>query len=119
MLNLTQHAATPDQINAGVTEPTPDVKKSIQALLTFNTLPSKAAIDDAAQRLARIAAASGAKSAMIGGAPWISRALEDALLARGIRPAYAFSARVSEEHHLPDGTVKKVQVFKHEGFVFA
>lgn len=29
---------------------------------------------------------------------------------------YAYSERVSEEIHQPDGTVKKVNVFKHLGF---
>lgn len=29
---------------------------------------------------------------------------------------YAYSERVSEEVHQPDGTVKKVNVFKHLGF---
>jgi hypothetical protein len=33
------------------------------------------------------------------------------------KPAfYAYSERVSEEIHQPDGTVKKVNVFKHLGF---
>lgn len=33
------------------------------------------------------------------------------------KPAfYAYSERVSEEVHQPDGTVKKVNVFKHLGF---
>ena len=120
MLNLTQHNATPDQLLAGVIEPCAEdgTKKLIQTLLTFNTLPARAEIDDAAKRLAQIAAKSGAKSAMIGGAPWLSRALEDALLAHGVQPAYAFSSRVSEEQHMPDGTVRKVQVFRHDGFVF-
>ena len=120
MLNLTQHAATPDQLRAGVVEPlaSDGTKKLIQTLLTFNDLPTTEQIKDAAERLAEIAARRGAKSAMIGGAPWLSRPLEDALLARGIKPAYAFSARVSQEEHLPDGSVRKVQVFVHQGFVW-
>lgn len=118
MLNLTQHTATADQIRAGVFEPSATDKKTIQGLLTFDNLPTSAQIKAAAERLAEIATRCGAKSAMIGGAPWLSRPLEDALLVRGIKPAYAFSARVSQEEHLPDGSVRKVQVFVHQGFVW-
>ena len=54
---------------------------------------------------------------MIGGAPWLSEPLERALKREGFRPVYAFSKRISVEETLPDGTVKKTQVFRHEGFV--
>lgn len=117
MLNMTQHAATADQLKAGVVEPSAAVKKDVQGLLTFDNLPSKRERLAAAKKLAEIAATQGAQVVMIGGAPWFMRDLEDALLARGIQPAYAFSSRASEEHHLPDGTVRKVQVFRHEGFI--
>lgn len=117
MLNMTQHAATTDQLKAGVVEPALPVKQAIQGLLTFDNLPSKKERLAAAKKLAEIAASERAQVVMIGGAPWFMRDLEDALLARGIQPAYAFSSRASEEQHLPDGTVKKVQVFRHEGFV--
>ena len=117
MLNLTQHTATADQLKAGVVEPSATDKQAIQSLLTFDSLPSKAERLACAKKLAEIAASQGAQMAMVGGAPWFMRDLEDALMERGIQPAYAFSSRVSEEHHLPGGTVKKVQVFKHEGFV--
>lgn len=34
----------------------------------------------------------------------------------GKRSVYAYSERVSEEVHQPDGTVKKMNIFKHLGF---
>jgi hypothetical protein len=54
---------------------------------------------------------------MIGGAPWFMSALEKALVANGFKPVYAFSERVSVDHHLPDGSVKKVNEFRHVGFI--
>ena len=43
--------------------------------------------------------------------------LEEALMKRGIVPLYAFSRREVVETPLPDGSVKKTQVFRHLGFV--
>jgi len=54
---------------------------------------------------------------MIGGAPYFMGALESALLEAGVEPVYAFSRRVSEEMIQPDGSVRKVGVFRHVGFV--
>jgi hypothetical protein len=45
--------------------------------------------------------------------------LEQSLRQRGIRPAYAFSMRESAEKTLPDGSVQKINVFKHVGFYWA
>jgi hypothetical protein len=36
---------------------------------------------------------------------------------RGIWPLYAFSRREVQEEPQPDGSVKKVSVFRHVGFV--
>ena len=44
-------------------------------------------------------------------------ALESALLDECITPMYAFSVRDSVEQTQPDGSVRKVNVFKHIGFV--
>jgi len=43
--------------------------------------------------------------------------LEELLMANGFQPVYAFSKRQTIEQKLPDGSVKKVIVFKHEGFI--
>ena len=42
--------------------------------------------------------------------------LEEALRYRGILPLYAFSRRESREETDPDGSVRKVAVFRHLGF---
>jgi len=115
IVNLTQHTASPDQVSAGVF----DSKNSdaVAILLTFDKIPTAYDIFQKARELARIATNSGAKSAMIGGAPWFMKELEFQLKQAGIAPFYAFSTRVSEEQVQADGSVKKINVFKHIGFV--
>lgn len=112
ILNLTQHVATPEQ---GCSEPTN--KKEVQDLLTFLALPSKDEVASRAKRLALLAVREGAKVAMIGGAPYLMRPLEDALKTAGVTPVYSFTVRVSAETVNPDGTVTKTNVFAHVGWV--
>lgn len=123
VLNLTQHAATHDQVaDWGVKDPSEGWFKKIQELLTFvgGMIPAYEVIEERADALADIAeklCCPYDKTAMIGGAPWLMEPLERALHYRGVMPLYAFSSRVSEEVQQPDGTVRKIQLFKHEGFV--
>jgi hypothetical protein len=111
-INLTQHTASPEQ---DCIEPSD--KTAVQRLLTFETLPDRDDIKDRAVALAMIAETSGASEAMIGGAPYLMTCLEDQLSKRGIKPLYAFSTRESIEQHQPDGSIRKIAVFKHIGFV--
>jgi hypothetical protein len=117
IINLTQHAATAEQIEAGVLNTSGAVKQRLQALLTFDTLPSREEIKNSALEIARMAKDHGAIFAMIGGAPFLMGLLEVALKVEGITPLYAFSVRESVEETLPDGSVRKINVFKHVGFV--
>ena len=114
ILNLTQHPASEPQQDEGVFEPRD--KKEVQNLLTFNDLPTKEAIEESAQKLAAIAAESGAEAAMIGGAPFLMCPLVECLEDAGVSPLFAFSKRESQETILADGTVKKTAVFRHLGF---
>ncbi len=116
MLNLTQHMATTEQIQAGVVEPTSVAKKEIQNLLTFNTIDETNEVCARADAIAKIAKEHGVNSAMIGGAPYLMTALEQALLNLEIKPYYAFTERVVEEVHTANGVEKKA-VFRHVGFV--
>ena len=115
ILNLTQHAASPEQVEAGVVEP--EEKARVQALLTFASLPSLDEIRERAEALAEIASEHGATQAMIGGAPYLMAPLEWALLRKNVLPLYSFTERVSEEKVEPDGTTRKVSTFRHVGFV--
>ena len=115
ILNLTQHSATPEQVSQGVVDPIDHA--AIKAALTFEKLPTLAVLSARADTLALFAAQQGYRTAMIGGAPYFMAPLEKALWAWGVRPVYAFSVRDTEEQSQPDGSVLKVAVFRHVGFV--
>lgn len=119
ILNLTQHAATDDQIAAGVTEPDADSKAQIQRLLTFDEPPLPDDVVDRARVLARVTQRAGATQAMIGGAPWLMAPLERALRALGITPLYSFTRRETVEVAERDGRVRKTQMFRHVCFLAA
>jgi hypothetical protein len=113
IVNLTQHEASPSQIEAGVSK---SQSQEIRRLLTFDSIPTRREIAERADKLTDIAQASGAEYAMIGGAPYLMGALEAALIERGIMPLYAFSRRDSVEEVIDGKTVKRT-VFRHLGFV--
>ena len=115
IVNLTQHDASVEQKEGGVFEP--HQKEKVKSCLTFSSLPDREEIQKRALRLAQIAESEKVDSAMIGGAPYLMSALEEALIKKGINPLYAFSKRESIEKTLPDGGVEKTQVFRHLGFV--
>lgn len=116
-INLTQHTATPEQ---GCTEVRN--KEFLKALLTFNEIPTKSAMEARAAAICFLAAETLGEmpeKAMIGGAPFFMSTLEKALKERGVQPVYAFSRRESVEEIQEDGSVIKKNVFKHICFVEA
>lgn len=117
ILNLTQHPASPEQVNTGVINVSADDKSALTELLTFTSLPSAEEVKTRALSLVDLAFKYGATAAMIGGAPYLMPALHLALQTRGVKPLYAYSERVSIETTQPDGSVVKTAVFKHKGFV--
>ena len=133
ILNLTQHAATSDQIDAGVRDLQGPAKAALVEAMTFQDLPSTEEIRERARAISGIARealdalqegceAQGEPrparlTAMIGGAPYLMGPLERALRAAGVDPVYAFSRRETVEEQQPDGTVKKVAIFRHAGWV--
>ena len=127
-LNLTQHAATPEQLAAGVVDLPDDRREWLSGALTFDSLPTSADLRARAEAVAAFAVREGLISGvfdaeegfgrvMIGGAPFFMVHLELELEACGLQPLYAFSKRVSVEEVLPDGSVGKTTKFRHEGFV--
>lgn len=125
ILNLTQHNATPDQIESGVVELPSQKKKLLTNLLTVNDLPTKTEIQDRCASIAFLAIHNGLgddgddviiTEVMIGGAPAMMRPLEDALLGLRIQPLYAFSKRESVESIQTDGSVRKENVFRNVGW---
>lgn len=127
IINLTQHAATADQLAAGVVDLPDTERAALQRALTFDALPTAEDLVERAEYIANLAALNGLggdedddphpMAAMIGGAPYLMGPLEAALLDAGIEPVYAFSVRETEEQKQPDGSVRKVAVFRHAGFV--
>lgn len=119
IVNLTQHNATNDQIDAGVFNLDYDHNELdfLRSLLTFDTIPTIQEMQQRADDIAQIAVRANVQKAMIGGAPFFMGYLETALKSVGIQPLYAFSQRVSIETTAEDGTVTKQNVFKHIGFV--
>ena len=117
ILNLTQHKSTTDQQKDHVYDLKGARLEQLKDLLTFDEIPTEYVLWDRADKIAALAEQEGAKSAMIGGAPYFMPWLERALLRRGINIKYAFSKRESQDVHLEDGTVRKQQVFRHIGFV--
>ena len=122
ILNITQHAASAEQIEAGVIDFVGKDLESLKALLTFKDIPSAAEIDRRAREITRLAKdalfGQPERKAMIGGALWLMAPLSFYLKAAGISPVFAFSKRESVEKVI-DGKTVKTNVFKHVGFVEA
>lgn len=117
IVNLTQHQSTPEQREAGVIDLPAETLAEVRKLLTFGTIPTQFEMWGRATAIAEIAEKEGAKQAMIGGAPYFMVSLEKALNWKGIQSLYAFSIRESKEVQKEDGTVEKINVFRHAGFV--
>lgn len=128
ILNLTQHDATPEQLEAGVIELDERGKSKLRKLLTFEELPSYGSVLKRAELIALLAVEYISSldiedddkwntKVMIGGAPYLMPALVKELEYNSFGAVCAFSKRVSKETTNPDGTVTKVNVFKHMGFV--
>jgi hypothetical protein len=112
ILNLTQHRASAEQIDAGVFDVDEEDRIKLSVLLTFDELPTAKEIGDRCLSLREMVAEYGATAVMIGGAPFFMRPLEEWLQRAGIKVLYAFSKRESVE----DSTGRKTSVFKHAGF---
>lgn len=117
ILNLTQHPSTAEQSLAGVVDLAPELRAFLMKLLTFDSLPSARLVAARAISIAQIASESHCDAAMLGGAPYLITPLHVLLHEHGITPLYAFSIRQSIEEPQPDGSVRKINVFRHGGFV--
>ena len=127
ILNLTQHPASSEQVDLGVVDLRDEQLGALKELLTFDFCPNSAEIKDRAEAIAELASFNGLAgdegdspfidTAMIGGALWLMAPLAQALKERGIEPFFAFSVRETEEQTQADGSVRKVVVFRHTGWV--
>lgn len=123
IINLTQHLATEDQKIEGVVDLPENLRNRLIEALTFNELPEKSDLEKHAQWIINILKDFDDLTnqyhfeVMIGGAPYFMPILEKTLREHKYFLMYAFSKRVSTEKVLEDGSVVKVQTFKHIGFV--
>ena len=119
IINLTQHLATEEQLQAGVVDLSGEKREKLQRFLNFDRIPSELEINWRADQIVNLL--EGEKEyhcqVMIGGALWLMGPLTRKLKAERYIPVYAFSVRESEEEILPDGSVRKVNIFKHKGFI--
>ena len=129
IINLTQHAATAEQVAVGVVDLPAEQREALIDALTFESIPDAGEIRARAHDIAELACFNGIggddgddpfpSHAMIGGALWLMAPLAKELRLRSIEPVFAFSVRETEEKVQPDGSVKKVAIFRHAGFVQA
>lgn len=129
IINLTQHAATAEQVAVGVVDLPAEQREALIDALTFESIPDAGEIRARAHDIAELACFNGLggddgddpfpSHAMIGGALWLMPPLAKELRLRSIEPVFAFSVRETEEKVHPDGSVKKVAIFRHAGFVQA
>lgn len=121
ILNLTQHASTEDQLNAGVIDLQGDLKAALVAAITFPAVYSHDELVSRAKRVVGIVKDSqiDAQHVMIGGMPSFMPVLQNTLQEAGYRVGYACTDRVSVD--VPDGNggVRKTSVFKHVGMYWA
>ena len=115
ILNLTQHAATAAQIDEGIENVPSRLKEELEQLLTFPSDYDLTMLVNNAKALARLARTLGYEQAMIGGLPSLMGHLERELIKAEIGVAYARTERVSVDQPQPDGSNKKVSVFRHAG----
>lgn len=128
VINFTQHALTKAQLDdivqrggefidpQGECLAYPDLGADVRDLLTFTRIPYQEDVEFKAGRLAGIAASFDMTHAIIGGAPYLMGALENALKSWGIQPMYAFTQREAVEVVNADGSTTKTSVFKHAGW---
>ena len=123
IVNLTQHAASAEQLAAGVVDLSLGDRALVAGWLSFDECPASSDIGWRAECIADVAEMGDAperpRAAMIGGAPWLMGPLASALRSKGIAPVFAFSARESVDVAQPDGSIRKTAVFRHRGWVDA
>ena len=122
ILNATQHQATPEQVAAGIMDLPTEIRSELGKLLTFEELPTQTDLRIRSIQVVGMLLAQGAKPGdriMIGGAPFFMEELADTIRRAGLRPCYAFSKRESVDQHQPDGSVRKMAVFRHVGLIEA
>lgn len=126
IINLTQHQATAEQLQAGVVDLPEKRRQQLCQLLTFEEIPTAQELQERAKAIVDLPFVVESvedmvkpmpEKALIGGAPFFMSYLEEELKAAFIQPIYSFTKREVYVTTQPDGTIVKTAVFKHIGFV--
>jgi hypothetical protein len=118
ILNLTQHPATKDQVDAGVVNVTDADLVTLKKALTFDEPPSRLELIRRRRTIVGMASKYNCIRVMLGGAPYLCTELDLSLSLDGYTVLYSFSKRVSIEFtDSKTGEVTKTNVFKHIGWV--
>ena len=117
--NLTQHQATPEQIEAGVVDLPESNRSILKQLLTFDTIPTHQEMNQRASAIIALLPDNLTRGTkvMVGGAPFFMGTIECMCACHDLIPVHAFSKRVSWEERMPNGIVEKRSSFVHEGFI--
>lgn len=118
--NATQHTATADQIEQGVVDLPEELRQQVSRFLTFAELPGNEDLRIRSIAIVGQLMAAGAKpgdQVMLGGAPFFMEELSHSCRSVGLIPVFAFSRRESVEQVQEDGSIRKVAIFRHLGFV--
>ena len=130
ILNLTQHNATKDQIDAGINDLPELYQDFLKKKLTFPVQYDKEMLVSRANTIAKIVedfiqdtifntgVAPEVEGVMIGGMPSFMPVLEATLVSKGIRVGYACTERQSIDKEI-DGKIVKTAVFVHAGMYWA
>ena len=119
ILNLTQHRATPAQMEDGIENVPSRLAEQLERLLTFPADYSLTDLVANAKALAKLAHDLRYDAAMIGGLPSLMSHLERELIALDISVGYARTERVSVDQPQVDGSTKKVSTFRYAGMYWA
>lgn len=111
IINMTGKTATPEQLEAGVIEPTEAEQAEIRRLLSFDSLPYAEDLRDRALIISRIARNYECGYAMIDGPAFLIPDLEYAMFEEWRVPVYPFYVRTT----LSEDVSK--DKFTHTGFV--
>ena len=124
ILNLTQHNATADQINAGINDLPVDFQNTLKGLLTFPTQYTRADLEYRSLQIHELVrdfcgtSKEVLEGVMIGGMPSFMPVLESVLISKGIKVGYACTERKSVDKEV-DNKIIKTAVFVHAGMYWA
>ena len=124
ILNLTQHNATKDQINAGIVDLPAEFKTALVGAITFPATYTKSDLERKARQVLEVvrdyhgSEVAKTASVMIGGMPSFMPVLERVLSEYGIKVGYACTERKSVDKEV-DGKIIKTAVFVHAGMYWA